>query len=708
MNVQPDDFHQAGSRPTHVVTILKSATVQQAAKLMRDNRVGAVVVTDEDGRLAGIVTERDLVNLILPTSADSAAVLVEEIMTADPASCRLGAPMSEAKEIMMSRRIRHLPVVDDNGVVRDIISARDVMAHQAVSDRAMRSAAEQIAMLSTCLKSLDFDEVVEMVTRQVPQIFQAANCVLFFPPQEDRALPPLLVHHDRCPCADTKLQTRRDAKRAMRCREISVGDVPAHCAKLGCASPSIVVPLSVAGLIGGDGAEPRDAHGYLCMCGLSPAVAETMDLVWYKGALVREILSANLTNARLYQKARRDALTDALTKVGSRRLFEQKLEEESSRARRHKLTFCVAMLDLDSFKLVNDKTGHTSGDDVLCRFAGCVAGEKRASDVLARFGGDEFVLLMPQTDLDGAVKLLERVRALTQELNMPHDRAMTVSCGVAEYRPGSNVTTNKLVRLADLALYEAKRGGRNRVKTWAEVAGRFHGGRRVQSGKVAELQERVAEMSLRSKEVFVQSLWGLVRALEARDRYTRSHSDNVMRYAVGIAETMELAAEDIDVIRRAAMIHDVGKIGVPDHILRKPGKLTVEERKTMQQHPLIAVQILDQMRFLERELPIVRHHHERCDGRGYPDGLSGEAVPLGARVLAVADSFDAMTSDRVYRTARPMADAVGELTKGAGTQFDPDVVRAMLAWIEHVGRNVEGGATPQHLLEAQKACTVAA
>jgi HD-GYP domain-containing protein (c-di-GMP phosphodiesterase class II) len=180
-----------------------------------------------------------------------------------------------------------------------------------------------------------------------------------------------------------------------------------------------------------------------------------------------------------------------------------------------------------------------------------------------------------------------------------------------------------------------------------------------------------------------------------------------MRYAVGVAETMGLRTGEIDVIRRAAMVHDIGKIGVPDNILRKPGPLTEDERLVMQQHPLIGAGILDQMRFLERELPIVRHHHERWDGRGYPDRLAETTIPLGARVLAVADCFDAITSDRVYRRSRCVPEALQTLADEAGAQFDPAVVEAMLRWVEAIIAGLPAGRepTPGDLLGA---CEVAA
>jgi putative nucleotidyltransferase with HDIG domain len=210
--------------------------------------------------------------------------------------------------------------------------------------------------------------------------------------------------------------------------------------------------------------------------------------------------------------------------------------------------------------------------------------------------------------------------------------------------------------------------------------------------------------------MFIQSIWGLAQALEARDPYTKSHSENVMRYAVGIAETLGTGQADVHLIRRAAMMHDIGKIGVPDAVLRKPGDLNQGDREVMERHPLIAIRILDQMRFLEREMPIVRHHHERWDGGGYPDGIAGPAIPTGARILAVADAFDAITSNRIYRNARGLPDAVNVLTEESGKQFDPEAADAMRRWIRRVERELKlvGKLTSQQLLATQKTCVLAA
>ncbi|GAI65208.1 unnamed protein product, partial [marine sediment metagenome] len=268
--------------------------------------------------------------------------------------------------------------------------------------------------------------------------------------------------------------------------------------------------------------------------------------------------------------------------------------------------------------------------------------QKRTTDVLTRYGGDEFVIIMPETKAKDAVTLLERIRGKIQEIKVVEDLPMTISCGIAQSLSEPADSSREVMRRADLALYEAKSAGRNCVKIWDETMSKALSDNDIETKKITKLQRRIDGLSEQAEKVFIQSIWGLVQALEAKDSYTKKHSENVMHYAVGIAKTMKIAPEQIDVIRRAAMIHDIGKIGIPDAILSKPGKLTPRERSVIEQHPLIAVRILEKMTFLEQEIAIVRHHHEKWNGRGYPDGIPNTVIPLGARIMAVADTFDAL------------------------------------------------------------------
>lgn len=695
-----------------IITVDREATVEAAAKTMREHKIGCLVVTDAGGNLAGVLSERDVVDHVFGENADPSRTLVRQIMVTDVVSCMVNTPIGKVQELMTARRIRHLPIVE-NGVPLGMISSREVMAHQHARDAAMRAAAEEVARLSTSLKSLDLDEVVEMITREVPKVFRARRNVLCLPEEDDHGEKGVRISRCRCPCPERDLRARENAQQACQEPQAAVGHVPDVCEKLGGRTPNLVIPLALPCSGSGIAERGSKAPGYLCMCDFDATGGRSVELIQYKVSLLQDILSANLVNARLYeeyQKAKQTALTDALTGVGTRRYFEDHVRAECARASRYKRPFCLTIWDVDKFKEINDTLGHVGGDQALLQFSRCIGQEKRASDVLARFGGDEFILLLPETALDDAMALLERIRIRVQSICIAPGRTLTASCGAVEQDIFMNVSPNELVRRADLALYHAKRSGRNCIARWDLIPQGLQYGGYIETQEVKALQDRVAGLLAESKEMFLKSLGGLVQALDAKDPYTKSHSEHVMRYSVGIAETLGIGTDEVEVIRNAAMVHDVGNMGLPAELLRKPGELSGEERRIMEQHPLIAVRILDQMRFLEREIPLVRHHHERCDGQGYPDGVAGTAIETGARILAVADAFDAITSPRAYRDSRPLPDAMRVLTECAGTQFDPEVVEGMTRWVAGLRRNLgtDRELTKHDLLEAPSSCLLVA
>ena len=363
----------------------------------------------------------------------------------------------------------------------------------------------------------------------------------------------------------------------------------------------------------------------------------------------------------------------------------------------------LAIFDLDNFKTINDLLGHGTGDEALKKLAKCMKREKRTTDILTRYGGDEFVMIMPETKAIDAVILLERIRDKVQQIKLTKNLPMTISCGIAEHSFKPIESTREVMRRADMALYEAKSAGRNCVKVWDKTMSKAINNNDIENEKIKTLQRRIAGLSEQTEKVFIQSIWGLVQALEAKDPYTKKHSENVMYYAVGIAKTMKIAPEQIDVILRAAMIHDIGKIGIPDAILAKPAKLTPHERRIIEQHPLIAVRILEKMTFLEQEIAIIRHHHEKWNGHGYPDGLSNSAIPLGARIMAIADTFDALTSNRTYHKARSVAEAIEILVDSSGYDYAPKVVKGIVSWVENTRSQMgQTRLTTRELLESQR------
>jgi diguanylate cyclase (GGDEF)-like protein/putative nucleotidyltransferase with HDIG domain len=672
---------ESADRPRAIVTISCQDTIQHAAAAMHAHNVGCLIVSDEDGQFVGLVTERDIAHHIAASSESLSGAQVAQIMTDHVVSCAPGTPTGEVRRLMTEHRIRHLPIIED-GTVVGILSARDVMGQQITEDRA---AAEEVAMLSSCLKSIDLNEAAEIVAAEAPKLFAAKHSVLCLHRRDSSGEDPELLSSSRCPCLDGHIRTTEGTMDALSEAGYCEDTIPAECQECGGQGPRVLIPLDIHGLKEADTESEKRLSGYLCMCGLDPHIAANRELISYKAKLTREIVTAHLTNATRYQQARLTSLTDALTGVGSRKLLEDKLQAEFARAKRYKRPFSVAILDLDHFKMVNDVLGHAVGDEAIRKLAGCMKEEKRTPDVLARYGGDEFVILMPETQVDQAQILLERIRARVRDIRLPQDTTLSMSCGVAESNPDQD-DPRDVMRRADLALYGAKNAGRNCVRMWDETMARLIDADDLEIEKIKTLQRRVAGLSEKAEKMFMQSIWGLVQALEAKDSYAKAHTESVMHYAVGIAQTMELGPKHVDLIRRAAMIHDIGKIGIPDAILAKPGDLTPHERKVIEQHPLIAVRILEKMSFLEREVAIVRHHHEKWNGQGYPDGLARTAIPLGSRVIAVADTFDALTATRAYHKSRSIAAALKVMSDSASYELDPDVVAAMVTWFENISK----------------------
>jgi len=689
-------------RPESIVAVTRDTTIKSAVEIMSGNRIGCLIVNDRNGKFAGIVTERDIVSRAVASSMDIAKARIAEIMTPHIVSCTVGTSAGHAMEIMAAHHIRHLPVVD-NGVVVGILSARDLMKQQLLEDRA---AAEEVAMLANCLKSIELSEAADTVTVEAPKLFQAARCLLCLwntpsACSEVNDEHPVIASDTACLNSKEYLRCQVEGGGLVIEGEFYRDSVPDECRKAGVQGPRMLIPLSISGF---KEESKEQLSGYLCMCGLAHASVVNKELTSYKAKLAREILTSHLTNASLYHQARLTSLTDALTGVGSRRLLEKKLEAECVRSKRYKRPFSVAILDLDNFKTINDEFGHATGDEALKKLAECMKNQKRIPDILARYGGDEFVILMPETEAKDALTFLDRIRAKIRQIKVEENVSMAISCGIAQSKPDFSDSPSDVVRRADLALYEAKSSGKNCVRLWNEKMSKFLKAGDIEFERIKKLKKRVAGLSEQAEKMFMQSIWGLVQALEAKDPYAKKHSENVMHYAVGIAEMMNISLKQLSVLRRAAMLHDIGNIGIPDAILSKPGELTPHERKIIEQHPLIAVRILDKMSFLEQEVKIVRAHHEKWNGQGYPDGLSNTSIPIGARILAIADTFDALISDRSYHNSRSVAEALVILSDSSGYDFDPGAVKALVEWVQKVNKHQKNvdQLTPEDLLACRR------
>ena len=466
MSIKTDDGAGGG-----VATVGENATVAVAAEMMREDGIGSLIVTNTDGKMVGIITERDIIGRVVAASGDPATTVIKDVMTRDVARCDPGTPITEAQGIMAKHGIRHLPIVE-NDVAVGMISSRDVMTSQLTREQSMKTAAEDVAKLCTSLKSVSFEEVIGLITHEVPTIFGASRDVLCLPDTTSIGDPTLRIHRRRCPCPESCLRARGGKQEDCKASMFSLGEVPDTCAAFGAQSPAVTIPLDITALREEDrGGTANDSPSYFCMCDFEVEDEKARDLIQYKGELLRDILGTNLVNARLYEKylrATRHLLTDTLTGVGTRRLFEDRLEAEVSRAERYRQEFCMAIVDVDHLKLINDGLGHPVGDKVLKEVGSCMNRNKRASDVAARYGGDEFVLLMPQTNLSGAITLLKRLQSELGDLSII-DRPVTISCGIVQRGASESVPPTELVRRADLALYHAKGQGRDCVACWADL-----------------------------------------------------------------------------------------------------------------------------------------------------------------------------------------------------------------------------------------------
>jgi len=327
--------------------------------------------------------------------------------------------------------------------------------------------------------------------------------------------------------------------------------------------------------------------------------------------------------------------SDPLTGCLNRRGFEERFAAVVSESARHGHPFALILLDLDQFKLVNDRAGHAAGDELLCWVVESAQAVLRPLDAFGRLGGDEFAILVPGAGERDGVALADRVR----EAFAPR---ISVTTGLACF-PADGADRDELYQHADTEMYASKHGAASRTAP----------SRRELSWAAA-----------------------LAQAVDARMAVPEEHSSSVAHYAAAIGQELGWSGSELALLRIAAMLHDVGKVSVPDGILRKPGPLTAEEYEEIKRHPVAGAEIVQRVEGLDPIVPWVRHSHEHFNGSGYPDGLSGETIPPASRILLVADAYDAMTSHRAYRRAMSSDDALAELREHAGTQFDPVCVEA--------------------------------
>jgi diguanylate cyclase (GGDEF)-like protein/putative nucleotidyltransferase with HDIG domain len=433
-----------------------------------------------------------------------------------------------------------------------------------------------------------------------------------------------------------------------------------------------------------------------------------------------DLIAGAWHNALTFQKAQEQAITDGLTGVKTHRFFMEALSAEWKRSTRAGRAFSLVLMDLDRFKFVNDFYGHLEGDLVLQRVGHILEQNCRRSDVVARYGGDEFVILMPETKIEYGRQLAAKLRTWVSSDPLLREKNITASFGIASY-PLHGSSPQELIQVADASMYLSKHQGGNAVSTadhydpnetkrWKRDVLEAYLGvtlkRLFATGPEAfqEIYQRLAQFtqSLAASEadgsenkkapanspgslapaegvqalpqVVIDTVTSLAFAIDAKDQYTQGHSQKVSAYAALVAEALGMSEAEVEEIRLGGVLHDIGKVGIPEVILNKSGPLNPEEWDTMKSHVHFGAKILEPLRAISRIAQMVKHHHEFFDGSGYPDALCGEQIPLGARIIAIADAYDTITSDRTYKKARSSAEALAELERCANAQFDGELI----------------------------------
>ena len=370
------------------------------------------------------------------------------------------------------------------------------------------------------------------------------------------------------------------------------------------------------------------------------------------------------------------ATVDRLTGVTSRATLLGALISEVERAGRYERPLTVAFVDIDHFKSVNDTYGHAAGDVVLRGVAQALKGNLRGTDIIGRYGGEEFMLILPETAVEDAATLAEKLRGSVarQRFGVEGNRqlAVTVSIGIAG-GVGRSLRVDGLARNADATMYTAKALGRNQTYIFSEPD---EDARVLRAPVSAAGRARATQIGLAARDAAAAVLGAVIAQMAG---HKGKPSAVVATIVTTLAERLDLPEQEIDRIRLAAMLRDIGKVVVPDEILDKPSQLTPAEWQSVAQHPQLGQVILERAASLRDAAPIILHHHEHFSGQGYPFGLRGNDIPLGARIVAIADAYDAMVGERPYRPALSHEAAVHELRRNAGTQFDPELVALFCA-----------------------------
>ncbi len=400
-------------------------------------------------------------------------------------------------------------------------------------------------------------------------------------------------------------------------------------------------------------------------------------------------------NLQLQEQTNKYANTDTLTSLYNHRGFQEVLAKELAKAKDANTSLSVVMFDVNNISKINRELGHAKGDEVIKTIAEKIKQNIRANDLAGRYGGDEIAVIMPETDTKDAKYMAEFITYCLSCCFVDDVGPIKVSVGISTY-PECTIDQEKLLILAEQAMFISQAKGYKEgmsaiisssdfnfwddvaLNSFAEVLAKRHS--QIGINFEEELVHKFNQEEIINHNHLMEMVTSLAGAIDAKDPYTKGHSTSVSRYSEALAHALNLPEPEVERIKIGAMLHDVGKIGIPENVLKKPGKLDDDEWKIMKQHPTIgAEKVLAPNEALRDLIPIVKYHHERLDGKGYPEGLKGNEIPLAARIVSVADAYHALVSDRPYRKGMPIEKACAILKEGAGVQWDADLVRRFIS-----------------------------
>lgn len=426
----------------------------------------------------------------------------------------------------------------------------------------------------------------------------------------------------------------------------------------------------------------RDEHGNVIgIIGFAIDVTEKK-----KAEESMEILNRQLVKSN--RKLDRLALKDPQTGLYNHRYFKELIESEFYRAKRYAYPLSLIMLDIDYFKSINDAYGYEFGDLVLRQFAKKLRRLVRLHDYVIRFGDEEFVIVLPCSDMTGGMDLGRRLLDFTKIFNFGDTRnsvKLKLSISVVSYPEDSIFKVMDFIDLSEKILDRAKEYGGCRICSSIDIKKKGPLDEDISTLDIYHLKQRFVKLTKQANQNLIESIFAFAKTIDAKDRFTGEHGQKTVYYAVEAAKKLDLSQNEVLLIEQGAMLHDLGKVGISERILLKKGRLTKKEFEKIKEHPKIGVDIIRSIQSLHGLIPLILYHHERWDGKGYPHCLKGEEIPVGARIIALADVYQALISDRPYRKAFPRGKAIDIIRKNSGTQFDPYITNTFLKILQEVG-----------------------